>query len=529
MSYKHRAALKAIEKVEKELQAVSDPVARERRKKAEKDFFFFCKTYLAGDFSAPPAEYQKLLVQIINKEAVSKEDVEKLKRFIHSKYHGYLKPISRLKGIVDIEPRGHGKSTRMALAYPLWRLLTKRSRFVVLVASSEREAQRSLKFIKWELLGNELIVNDFGNLRTETWRADYVELANGTAIQALGANSSMRGLRFKDPTTGKTFRPDLVICDDIMRDELAYSSVQREKLYDWFKRTVLPLGKDIFIVVINTIFHADDLPSRLLREIEEGKLSSWLGLRFSAFLEDGKTPLWPEYWSRKALEEKKQALGSLKFATEYMNEPLLEEDRLFKEEWFQFYSAKELPERDSLEVVMGVDPAVGKAGGDYSAIVVLGRHGSGLLYVLETYARKVSPTGFMDALFEIYERWKPGVILFETVAFQEVYKDEILREGSRRGIFLPIKEVKPRASKEVRAQKLAPLIENGLLLFRKEQKLLIQQLVEFPKGDHDDLVDALVYAVLALEDTKKKLFAKAVEVSLKSRKLVSGFRKFFSG
>ena len=527
MSYKQRAALKALEKVERELSAASDPEARERRLRAERDFFFFCRTYLSGDFSAPPADYQKVLIEIINREAVTEEDVKRLKGFIHPRYHGSLKPVPRLKGLVDIEPRGHGKSTRMALAYPLWCVLTRRRRFVVLVSASEREAHRSLKFIKWELLGNERIVHDFGNLKTDTWRADYIELANGTAIQAFGAGQSMRGLRFKDPVTGRTYRPDLVICDDIMRDELAYSAVQREKLYDWFKRTVLPLGKDIFIVVINTIFHADDLPSRLLREMEEGKLPGWLGLRFAAFLPDGETPLWPQYWSRKALLEKKQTLGSVKFATEYMNEPLSEEDRLFREEWFVFYDPAELPSPGEMEVVAGVDPATGKASGDYSAICVLGRAPSGLLYVLETYARRVSPRAFMEALFEVYERWKPRVILFETVAFQEVYKDEIMREGARRGLYLPIKEVKPRAAKEIRAQKLSPLIENGLLRFRREQRLLREQLLAFPKGDHDDLVDALEMAVSALEEARKTPFAKAVELPLKARRLVSGFREFW--
>jgi len=532
MSYKQKAVLKVLERIEKEFQVAKDPEAKERREKAFSDFFFFCNYYLSGDFTAPPAEYQKILVKIINQECVTKEDVETFKKFIHSKYHGYLKPIKRLKGIVDVEPRGHGKSTRMSLAYPLWRVLTGKSRFVVIVAASEREALRILKFIKWELVDNEKIIADFGSMRTDVWRADYVELANGTAIQALGSGSSMRGIRFKDPRTGQTFRPDLVICDDIMKDELAYSAVQREKLYDWFKRTVLPLGKDVFVVVINTIFHNDDLPSRLLREIEEEKLKGWLGLRFAAFLEDGETPLWKEYWSKETLFEKKEALGSVKFATEYMNEPLSEEDKLFRQEWLRFYNEAEylklLEAKHRFDVVMAVDPATGKQKGDYSAVVVCAKDKeTGLIYIREAFGDRISDISLAEKIIQFYEKYKPRIIVFEEVAFQEIYKKEVMRIASKKGIHLPMRGVKPKAAKEVRIQKLSPLIESGLLLFKKDQRLLLDQLLDYPHAGHDDLPDALEMAVSALESEEKKPFAFSCTIRRKSREIVNKLRRFY--
>ena len=105
----------------------------------------------------------------------------------------------------------------------------------------------------------------------------------------------------------------------------------------------------------------------------------------------------------------------------------------------------------------------------------------------------------MEALFDTYKRWKPKVIVFEEVAFQEVYKKFVMEEGSKRGVYLPIKGVKPKGSKELRASKLSPLIENGLIKFKRNQKELIDQLLSFPRGAHDDAVDALVYAVDGLE------------------------------
>ncbi len=502
MSWKSRGFERAFKKLEQELPKAT-PEKKERLKRASEDFWFFCSYYLPHYFSSPPAEYHRILVEIINTGRVTEEQIEKLKAFVPSKYHSFLKPVENLEGLVDVEPREHAKSTRMSLAYPLWRVLTGKSRFILLMSASQEMANLFLENLKVELEENERIIEDFGEQKGDKWKTDFITLKNGSAIVSKGAGSSMRGIRHRQ------FRPDLVIADDIMKDDLVNSPTQREKLYRWFKRVVMALGKDAFIVVVNTIFHNDDLPSRLLREIEEGNLKNWLGLRFSAILENGK-PLWPERWSLKDLEKKKLALGSVHFATEYLNEPLSDEDAVFKEEWIVYYEPSEIAEklsRGKLDVIMAVDPATGKKTGDYSAIVVVGKDKeTGILYVLDAVGEKVSDLKLIDKIIEKYLAFKPRRIIFEEVVFQEIYKNQVLREASKRGVHLPIKGVKPKVSKELRIQKLSPLVENGLLRFKRNQKLLIDQLIMFPKGDHDDLPDALAYAVEGFEKSPNFIF-----------------------
>jgi len=481
-----------------ELKVEKDHSKKERVERAKKDFFFFCSYYLSEFFTEKPAPYQKVLIDIINKERVEESHIEALKREIHSKYHKLLYPIEKLKGIVDVEPREHGKSTRMSFAYPLWRVLTGRSKFVVIIASSQRLANKILRDIKYELVDNPRIIEDFGEQKGNVWSAEFIELKNGSAIMATGAGASIRGARHKQ------YRPDLIICDDILKDESARSPIQRENIYDWFKRAVIPLGKDALVVVVNTIFHHDDLPSRLLKEIEQRTLISWLGLRFSAIKEDG-TPLWEGHWSLKDLEEKKLVLGSARFATEYMNEPVADDEAVFRPEWIKYYTDNELPPRDRLIISMGVDPATGKTHGDYSAYVVVGKDKeTGKIYVLETYGKKVSPETFSQDLIYAYKRWVPKVVIFEEIAFQEIYKNMILEKASKEGIHLPIRGVKHKLSKAERIYRLAPLVENGFLLFKENQSLLIEQLLMFPKGDHDDLPDALEMAIQGLEKSQTK-------------------------
>ena len=498
MSYKKEGIKRALKKV-KDQTSQQDPEKQSRIEKAKNDFWFFCSYYLPHYFSSEPAEYHKILVEIINTEKIDSYQVNQLKKYIKPKYHNLLKPIHKLEGLVDVEPREHAKSTRMSLAYPLWRVLVGKSKFILLMSASQEMANLFLENIKAELEENEKLINDFGEQQGDKWKSDFITLKNGSAIASKGAGASMRGIRYRQ------HRPDLVIADDIMKDDLANSPAQREKLYRWFKRVVMALGKNAFVVVVNTIFHSDDLPSRLLKEIEEEKLKNWLGLRFSAILEDG-TPLWKEMWSIEDLEKKKRALGSVHFSTEYLNEPLSEEDMIFKPNWIQYYSPIEITGK-KLDKVMAVDPATGKQTGDYSAIVVVGKDKeTGIYYVLDAFADKISDLKLIEKIIEKYQIYQPSKIVFETIAFQEIYKNQVMREASKRGIHLPIKPVKSSVQKEVRIQKLSPLIENGLIKLKENQKMLIDQLLEFPKGSHDDLPDALAFAISEFENKPNFVF-----------------------
>ena len=468
----------------------------QRIEKAKADFAFFCKTYLPHAFSVPIAEYQKIILDIINKRALTKEHIQALKRFIKTQYHAYLQENLHLEGLLDIEPRDHGKTTRMTQAFPLWLALTKEKVFVVILAASAEKAKEVISSIKFELEQNERILEDFGDLKTDTWSKKKIVLVNGNAIAGYGAGEALRGVK------EKFLRPTHIICDDLLKEKDVNSPSLRDSLYKWFKRVVMNLGKGAMIVVVNTILHPDDLPSRLFAEIENKQLHGWVGLRFSVLTPEG-TPLWPERWSLEDILKKKEQLGSYVFATEWENEPIPEEARKFKKEWFQFYSTTDLARVSFKKVVMAVDPATGKATGDYSAIVVAGITESGQIYVLDTFGERISDLKLIARIIEKFRLYKPEKIIFETQTFQEIYKNQLVREASKEGLILPVKGIKHTTNKEMRISKLSPLIESGLILFKeKGQELLLQQLEEFPKG-HDDLPDALEMCVSELIEKKQ--------------------------
>jgi predicted phage terminase large subunit-like protein len=499
-------------------------IERKNRKDAcERDFFLFCKTYFPHYFGSEPAAYHRILMDVVSSGALNDRQIESLKPLIKDKYHSYMNPTERLAGIIDVEPRGFSKSTRFSLAFPVWVTFYKKRNFPILFASSQRQAQENLQSIKDEVEQNERLAEDFGEMKGKIWKADKITFTNGTAIVARGAGASTRGIK-NGPN-----RPDVAICDDIMTDEIAASKVQRDKRYRWFKRVVLPLGKDIFPILINTIFHEDDIVCRLLKELEDGQLKGWVGFRFAASTPEGHS-LWPAYWTDEKLRKKEDEVGSAAWATEYMNEPLSSEDAIIKK--FVYYELSEINPAN-MKKFGGIDPATGVH--DKCAFDTLGDNDTGVLYVLDSWGERLDEASFLEKIISTFLVWLHSAISFEDVAFQGIYKNNLMEKAAKLGIYLPIVGRKLGGlSKVQRVKEMAPLIEAGFIRFRKDQKELVEQLSMFtpdgPKSAYDDEADALWHAFKEAQGGVKKALPIVVpfqEFGLRSKtaQVLKGFNR----
>ncbi|MCL2722213.1 MAG: hypothetical protein FWD47_12865 [Treponema sp.] len=461
---------------------------RKRLERAKKDFGFFCQYYLPDYFFADPAEYQQILYDIADTQSLTKQTLKSLKPFINEKYHSLLKPTENLAGAMLIEPREHGKTVRWSFAYVLWSVITKKKKYVLLIGASGDAARENLINIKIELEENELILEDFGNLKGDVWRDDRIELSNRTCIQAKGSGASMRGTRFRE------HRPDLILLDDVLKDDAVESPTQRDKISRWLKRVVFNLGKDAFIIWVNTIFHSDDPISRLINEVEAGTLKRWIAVRLSCYKPDD-TPLWPEYWSAEALEEKKEQLGFDIFSTEWMNEPLSDEQRIIQLAWIKAHEYRELPPANELRFFCGVDPATGKH--DRTAEISGAVHRkTGIIYVLTPWAKVCSETATMRQLVILHKLLKFELIGWEDVVFSGIYGNYVQKMAAEENVYLPIKKINIRISKDAKARFLSPLIENGIIRFPAEgADDMKDELCNFPKWKFDDQMDGLYIMV----------------------------------
>lgn len=433
-----------------------DPERKKRIERARTDFGYFCTYYLSEHFSLPPAGFHHEIYELLMEE----------------------------KRVAVAAPREHAKSTVVNLGFVLYAMCFSLKHFILVVSDTDTQAKYFLWSIKTELEGNQRIVDDFGDLTTQDkWSESDLITANNIRVLAKGAGSSMRGLRHG------SWRPDLVIVDDLENDEAVNTALQRKKTENWFKRVLLNcVGPDGQVFIIGTILHFDSLLSKLLKD------KFWTRRKYKAIQDDG-SPLWPERWPLQRLAAKKEEIGTINFSQEFQNDPIDEDGAYFKEEYIIYSN----PPMSEIQAIFGfIDPSLGGSKrSDYSAIVTIGQHRDGYIDVLDCFMERISPEKLMDKVFEIFDKYKHSQLGFETVAFQKVLKLWLDEKARKKGVYLPIQEITQGGiSKEARIIRLSPLVENGTIRFNKQKcSRLIEQLLQFPKGDHDDGIDGLEGAV----------------------------------
>lgn len=210
---------------------------------------------------------------------------------------------------------------------------------------------------------------------------------------------------------------------------------------------------------------------------------------------EGTEVLWPEVEDYHYLMKMRISDGPSAFDSEKQNEPINPDDCLFQENWFRYFDDLSVANNHSrLQYFCAVDPSMGKSShkADPSAILIGAvREAEGYIDVVEADIQKRHPDAIMEALFEYHKQYKFTRVVIEEVQFQELFKDQLIKEGAKRQIYLPVEGVRPVADKRLRITKLQPHIKNGLIRFRRDQRLLLDQLKYFPKASHDDGPDAL--------------------------------------
>ena len=148
--------------------------------------------------------------------------------------------------------------------------------------------------------------------------------------------------------------------------------------------------------------------------------------------------------------------------------------------------------------------AAGRNRGDCAAIATCGLDRAGCLYVLDLWLKRASPTQQIAAMFDLHEKWTYALFGLETNCFQQLLLLPIEEERERRKKAgrpwqIPIREVHHSQNKEMRIATLEPLVTNGWLRFAHDlPELFWAQLESFPRGEHDDALDALEAAVSLL-------------------------------
>lgn len=208
----------------------------------------------------------------------------------------------------------------------------------------------------------------------------------------------------------------------------------------------------------------------------------------------------PGWENKKSVESLKRQLDNWLFSGQYLNDPIDIDTVEFKPHWFKpFYMDEALGMKlNRSAALMSVDPAFRlKQTNDNSGICVTKTTDENCVYVLEAIKKKLNPKGLVDEIFRLYDLYKPYKVLVETVSAQIVLIPLLQSEMQKRSVYFQIEEVKPSTdqTKAARIRGLVPRYANGQIFHAPHLKDLEQELLEFPRGTHDDIIDALAYQV----------------------------------
>jgi predicted phage terminase large subunit-like protein len=400
----------------------------------------------------------------------------------------------QLDGLLVCMPPQHGKSELISKHLPAWYLGTFPDRRVILTsyeadfaAQWGRKARGLLEEWGW-LFGVRV-----SRRSSAVYRWDLEGRDGGMTTAGVGG-----------PITGKGAH--LFIVDDpIKNDEQARSSSHRQKQWDWWQSTASTrLRPGGLFVLVQTRWHRDDLAGRILREAKTNG-QRWREIRLPALAEGHDAlnrapgePLWPEVYSRKYLERIQSRQSNYYWKSLYQQDPIAEgstewPDSYFPPSiWFDSWPT-------ALECrVMALDPSKGQdaKSGDYSAIVMMHLTPERIAYVdADLEVRNVSV--IVERSIELARTFRPHGFMIETNQFQELLAAEIERRCRELRCHIPIFHCENQVAKIVRIRGLTSLFARGAFRFRRGSRgarLLVDQLRDFPNGDHDDGPDALEMA-----------------------------------
>lgn len=399
-------------------------------------------------------------------------------------------------------PRGHAKSTTIGLIYAIHALLYERKRNVVIVSASEEMAKKFLRTLKDELEHNELIIHFFGEQRTEKWSESEFRMKNKALVHAKGRGGQLRGLK------DGAHRPDLVILDDIEDEEVVRSEMRRSDLEDWFNG-MLP-GVDPAtgqIIFIGTILHMESLLSRLL---DKKLYPDFVSRRWAALMENDTKTLWPTRFTVEDLLDRKKAMAArgklARFYMEYMNDPIPEEDAVFKQTYFQFFEQIPKNQRVITEIFIDLGGGSIAKSADPTAMVVMSIDEQNNIYVND-YINDTMGTDndlVITKLFSLYLKYTPRRVVIENSPASRALEPHLNARMKEEGLYFTVDYVNPSkgsggrrgsmsAGKYQRIAAMSSAMKLGDLKIRSWMTELMSQLMMFPRSQHDDIADAMGY------------------------------------
>ncbi|EKF5404455.1 phage terminase large subunit [Listeria monocytogenes] len=414
--------------------------------------------------------------------------------------------------IFELPPR-HSKSMTITETFPSYFLMKNPKKRVITTSYSDALAKQfgRKNRDKIKMAGDQLFdihINP-ANSGVTDWSID--QYGGGMYSTSMLGGATGRGA-------------DLLIIDDPIKNrEEAESKTIRDKIYqEWESTFFTRLHKGHSVIVIMTRWHEDDLIGRLLK----ANTLPWERIRLPALAEEndllgrelGKA-LCPELgYNEEWAETTKLTVGSRTWASLYQQRPRPAEGAIFKESWLKFYvPSEEFRKKYELGEDVAVMPRLFDKSvqswdmafkdtktSDFVAGHVWNRK-KGEFYFIDRIHDRMGLPETLNAVRRLTTKHPKAIAKY----IEEKANGPAVMQ-TLKGEISGMIGVEPEGGKETRAYAITPLFEAGNVylphpIYCPWINDVIEELLAFPNGEHDDDVDAMTQALVKLMVGKQSL------------------------
>lgn len=407
---------------------------------------------------------------------------------------------NKIREVAWIAFRESGK-TSIAKLFVIWMIANNKRKYINVDSFDKENAERILFDVAFEMVNNKRLQADFGVLFSKERgiqdikqnRINNFVCQNGVRVEAHSTQESVRGRLHLNQ------RPDCLILDDIETNKTKDSQAYTKQVADHISEAMAGMSPDGFMLYLGNYITEYGNINKIF---ERAKNDTGIRVRNIPVMANG-LPLWPSKYAltdaeaketgKVSIEDKQRQLGSLVFSYEMMNTPIDDTVAEFKKDWIQRATEDDLKHKE-LTTFITIDTAVSEKNiADFTGVVI-NRVSLENKWYVESYKLKVNPTALIEHIFYLFEKYKPDILGVEETVYLMAIRPFMEEEMRKRNKFFTITPLKHHGTKkETRIRALIPRIENKSVFFIGDSNDLEQEMRVFPRGQHDDILDALAY------------------------------------
>lgn len=410
---------------------------------------------------------------------------------------------STIQNKLVVLPRSFLKSTLACIKLSIWFSLSNANIRILIACNIIDNAMIHLRTIKHIFERNTLFRHLYPDIIPDIRKVQWSDHAV-TVRRTGGGEATFTAAGVGVNVVGTHY--DVIIMDDILTakkddvtgDELAPSQLDIDRAIGWYKLAIslFDTPSKGLTFYIGTRWAIHDVIDYIL---ENDK--SFEPYIQNVYVDGTKdTPVYPERFDAKALEQIKARQGPYIYASQYLLNPLPIEKMVFKPEYIQYF--ERLPLKVPYWIYTYVDPAISsKKEACNTAIVTIARTFDNRIYVIECIRKKgMSISELCTEIFAVHKKYKPRLVGVESVAYQEAIGKHLKEQMRVKNYFFNVRDDTPTRDepKDARIRGMQPRFAAKAVWIKNYMSGLETELLEYQgveRSRYVDAIDALAGAI----------------------------------